>query len=155
MTTASHTLLSTSWSHISDHYGVPNAQLVNEGAVIADKYKGRSVLEQNSVDVAWDLLMHDSYIDLRRAIYCNKDELKRFRQILVAAVMATDIADVELREKRNARWAMAFKGSNTGSSSEADSKAIIVIEHIIQASDIAHTMQHWHIYRKWVRFCFR
>jgi 3'5'-cyclic nucleotide phosphodiesterase len=29
-------------------------------------------------------------------------------------------------------------------------KATIVIEHIIQASDIAHTMQHWHIYRKWV-----
>ena len=28
-------------------------------------------------------------------------------------------------------------------------KATIVIEHLIQASDISHTMQHWHIYRKW------
>ena len=28
-------------------------------------------------------------------------------------------------------------------------KATIVIEHMIQASDIAHTMQHWNIYRKW------
>lgn len=28
-------------------------------------------------------------------------------------------------------------------------KATIVIEHIIQASDVAHTMQHWHIYTKW------
>ena len=28
-------------------------------------------------------------------------------------------------------------------------KATIVIEHLIQASDVAHTMQHWHIYRKW------
>merc|ERR1719310_1085905 len=28
-------------------------------------------------------------------------------------------------------------------------KATIVIEHIIQASDVAHTMQHWHIYIKW------
>jgi len=28
-------------------------------------------------------------------------------------------------------------------------KATIVIEHIMQASDIAHTMQHWHIYIKW------
>jgi hypothetical protein len=28
-------------------------------------------------------------------------------------------------------------------------KATIVIEHLIQASDIAHTMQHWHVYRKW------
>jgi len=24
-----------------------------------------------------------------------------------------------------------------------------VIEHLIQASDVAHTMQHWHIYRRW------
>jgi hypothetical protein len=27
--------------------------------------------------------------------------------------------------------------------------ATIVIEHIIQASDVSHTMQHWHVYRKW------
>ena len=27
--------------------------------------------------------------------------------------------------------------------------ATIVIEHLIQASDVAHTMQHWHVYRKW------
>ena len=28
-------------------------------------------------------------------------------------------------------------------------RATIVIEHIIQASDVAHTMQHWHMYQKW------
>jgi hypothetical protein len=28
-------------------------------------------------------------------------------------------------------------------------KATIVIEHLIQASDVSHTMQHWHVYRKW------
>jgi 3'5'-cyclic nucleotide phosphodiesterase len=145
----------TSFCHtVSDHYGVPNAQLVNEGASIAEKYRGKSVLEQNSVDVAWELLMDDSYTDLRRAIYCNKEELKRFRQIVVATVMATDIADAELKNQRNERWAKVFDGRDSDCSSEkeaADRKAIIVIEHIIQASDVAHTMQHWHIYRKWVR----
>merc|ERR1712154_422194 len=25
----------------------------------------------------------------------------------------------------------------------------IVLEHLIQASDVCHTMQHWHVYRKW------
>jgi 3'5'-cyclic nucleotide phosphodiesterase len=34
-------------------------------------------------------------------------------------------------------------------------KATIVIEHIIQASDVSHTMQHWHVYRKWNRLLFR
>ena len=24
-----------------------------------------------------------------------------------------------------------------------------MIEHIIQAADVAHTMQHWHVYQKW------
>jgi hypothetical protein len=28
-------------------------------------------------------------------------------------------------------------------------KATIVIEHLIQASDAAHTMQYWHVYIKW------
>lgn len=28
-------------------------------------------------------------------------------------------------------------------------KSTIVIEHIIQAADVAHTMQHWHVYTKW------
>ena len=28
------------------------------------------------------------------------------------------------------------------------------IEHIIQASDVSHTMQHWHIYRKWNKKLF-
>uniref|UniRef100_A0A7R9WVL0 PDEase domain-containing protein n=1 Tax=Craspedostauros australis TaxID=1486917 RepID=A0A7R9WVL0_9STRA len=28
-------------------------------------------------------------------------------------------------------------------------KATIVIEHLIQASDVSHTMQHWHVYLKW------
>jgi hypothetical protein len=30
-----------------------------------------------------------------------------------------------------------------------DRKATIVIEHLIQASDVVIHMQHWHIYRKW------
>lgn len=30
-----------------------------------------------------------------------------------------------------------------------DRKATIVIEYVIQASDVAHTMQHWHIYQRW------
>lgn len=34
-------------------------------------------------------------------------------------------------------------------------KATIVIEHLIQASDVAHTMQHWHVYRKWNERLFR
>jgi hypothetical protein len=75
--------------------------------------------------------------------------------------MATDIMDKDLKALRNARWTKAFSNSEgtttVGTNSitpksqkeSVDRKATIVIEHLIQASDIAHTMQHWHIYRKW------
>lgn len=43
--------------HDCDHSGVPNAQLLKEGANLADRYKGKSPAEQNSVDLAWNLLM--------------------------------------------------------------------------------------------------
>ena len=35
------------------------------------------------------------------------------------------------------------------SKQDVNRKATIVIEHLIQASDVAHTMQHWHVYQKW------
>ena len=67
--------------------------------------------------------------------------------------MSTDIVDKELKELRNGRWDKAFKKVSESASEDAkaanDRKATIVIEHIIQASDISHTMQHWHVYRKW------
>ena len=67
--------------------------------------------------------------------------------------------DKQLGAARKARWNIAFaEGSNLElypeketSTEEEDRnrKATIVIEHLIQASDISHTMQHWHVYAKW------
>jgi hypothetical protein len=51
--------------HDLDHPGVPNSQLVKqEGADIADLYRNQSVAEQNSVDLAWELLMEPTYVNL-------------------------------------------------------------------------------------------
>jgi hypothetical protein len=136
--------------HDVDHPGVPNSQLIKEKASIAIVYKDKSVAEQNSVDLAWDLLMGEGFIDLRRCIYQTESEFKRFRQLVVNAVMATDIMDKDLKQIRNSRWEKAFDGNQEEHSEEAaNRKATIVIEYLIQASDVAHMMQHWHIYRKW------
>ena len=58
-----------------------------------------------------------------------------------------------MKTLRNARWEKAFQKKNlvdaTAIQEDVNRKATIVIEHLIQASDVAHTMQHWHIYRKW------
>jgi class 3 adenylate cyclase len=142
--------------HDVDHVGVPNTQLIKENASIAALYKGKSVAEQNSVDLSWDLLMDERYENLRRTIYDSDAEFKRFRQLIVNSVMATDIMDKDLKALRNGRWEKAFNEEPGDNLEEAvNRKATIVIEHLIQASDVSHTMQHWHIYRKWNARLFR
>eukprot|EP00980_Cylindrotheca_fusiformis_P012967 scaffold3236_cov66-Cylindrotheca_fusiformis.AAC.33 len=136
--------------HDVDHPGVPNAQLVREKSRNAQIYK-KSIAEQNSVELAWEMLMQSEYKELRACIYQSEEDLKRFRQLVVNTVMATDIVDRELQALRKARWETAFSETAAveyGIGSE-DTKATIVIEHLIQASDVSHTMQHWHIYRSW------
>ena len=136
--------------HDVDHSGLPNAQLVKEKVPVALKYENKSVAEQYSVDLAWDLLMSSQYAKLRATICSNEAEMKRFRQLVVNGVMATDIVDKELKNLRKNRWDKALKMTTEESAEDScNRKAAIVIEHIIQASDVAHTMQHWHIYRKW------
>ena len=138
--------------HDVGHVGVPNGQLIKENQELASKYKNKSVAEQNSVDLSWNLLQEDCYKDLRRAIYETEEERTRFRHLVVNSVLATDIFDPDLVKLRNSRWEKAFKAKPTNSANskeDTDRKATIVIEHLIQASDVAHTMQHWHVYVKW------
>eukprot|EP00980_Cylindrotheca_fusiformis_P015220 scaffold4224_cov85-Cylindrotheca_fusiformis.AAC.2 len=138
--------------HDVDHPGVPNAQLVKDNTRSAQVYK-KSIAEQISMELSWDMLMGDEFAELRACIYQTEEELRRFRQLVVNTVLATDIADKELQTLRKKRWDTAFSetlASETESeTTREDQKATIVIEHLIQASDVVHTMQHWHIYKKW------
>ena len=92
----------TALIHDMDHQGVPNATLVREQDVLAKVYGAKSVAEQNSVGMAWDVLCQDQYRHLRQCIYANQDEMIRFRQLLVNLVMATDVMDKELGQERRA-----------------------------------------------------
>ena len=167
----------TALIHDVDHVGVSNAQLIKEEDPLVATYGGRSVLEQNSFVLAWDLFMDPRHELMRKTICENDQELAHFRQLLVNGVMATDIVDKELKNLRNQRWEKAFSrareqrmpeqvpSNNTGTGQTIDDdeerrktvnrKATIVIEHLIQASDVSHTMQHWHVYRKWNESFFR
>jgi hypothetical protein len=141
--------------HDVDHPGVPNATLVKEGSDMAIAYRNQSVAEQNSVDIAWGLLMEPQYEDLRRCIYTTQAELECFRKLLVNTVLATDVMDKELGNVRKRRWDLAFRTQALHASSHGDTsyignrKATIIIEYLMQASDVAHTMQHWQIYITW------
>lgn len=65
----------------------------------------------------------------------------------------------ELNDLRKQRWKTAFAEKSPPTTEQRDEdinvKATIVIEHLIQASDVSHTMQHWHIYCKWNKRLFK
>ena len=128
--------------HDVDHSGVPNSTLMEECDPLTRAYKNKSVAEQNSIEIAWNLLLGPEFSNLRQQIYTSKEEYHRFRQLVVNSVLATDIVDKDLKTLRNERWAKAFDPTADQGSREAiNRKATIVIEHLIQASDVAHTMQ--------------
>ena len=145
--------------HDVDHPGVPNPQLIKEKPDLAKLYHQKSVAEQYSIDLSWSLLMEAKYTNFRAALLKNEDELKRFRELVVNSVLATDIMDKELKQLRNGRWDKAFNldGDEMKQSTDdvVNRKATIVIEHLIQASDVSHTMQHWDVYRTWNQRFFR
>jgi hypothetical protein len=143
--------------HDVGHAGVPNGRLAEERSGLADKYRNKSIAEQNSINTAWDILMADCFKNLQHCMFESTEERHRLRQLLVNCVMATDIFDEDLRALRPSRWEKIFPEDASSSSDEEEGncKATIVIEHIMQASDVAHTMQEWEIYRQWNESLFR
>lgn len=139
--------------HDVDHSGVSNVQLAQENPELGEKYK-KSIAEQNSIDISWSLLMQEDYKELQQCIFATEEELQRFRATVVNCLLATDIFEPGQKSFRNQRWDKAFHG-DTNKEETSDLKRTIVIEHIIQASDVSHTMQHWNIYQKWNENLFR
>jgi hypothetical protein len=128
--------------HDTDHRGIPNGQLAKENPEMGEKYKHRSVAEQNSVDIAWSFLMDPKYKALRQCLFADEDDIRRFRQYVVNLVMATDIFEKDMSALRKKRWEKAFAPEAVmEQSKQSDFKATIVLEHIIQAADVSHTMQ--------------
>lgn len=137
--------------HDVSHPGVPNNQLVDNSHPWTKIYGQKSVAEQHSIHVALRLL--DTYPELQQCIHSTPAEEVRFHQLLNHSVLATDIMGANSAN----RWAEAFGGEAPSTNESNDLvrpcilnlKASIVLEQIIQASDVAHTMQHWMIYQRW------
>lgn len=122
---------------------------------VAAEFENKSIAEQNSIVLAWSALMQDDYAELRSCIFTTESERRRFRQYIINAVIATDIADKNLKALRESRWDAAFtsdspqEGEKTELSQlDENRRATVIFEYIIQASDISHCMQHWQTYQR-------
>lgn len=140
--------------HDVDHAGVPNAQLIKERSIIAGSYKDKSVAEQNSIDIAWNLLMEPCYRELREALFMSPEEVSRFRRLVVIFVLATDIADKELANLRKDRAQQALECVQR-TDDIVSRRATYVMETFMQAADVSHTMQPFPIFKKWNHMLYR
>ena len=68
--------------HDVDHRGVPNPVLAKEEPSMAQRYEGKSVAEQNSVDIAWEMFMSPFFSDFRACLFPTAAEIARFRQLV-------------------------------------------------------------------------
>lgn len=76
-------------SHDVGHRGLTNFDLAKEDPLLDEKFHGKSIAEQNSIDVTWSILLQPNYAKLRRCIFGTSAELKRFRSLLVNSLIAT------------------------------------------------------------------
>ena len=147
--------------HDVDHPGLPNMVLVKEHSTLAKAYHNKSVAEQNSFDICWEIFLTDRYANLRDCMFgpidtpAHEAELLRFRQLVINMVMATDIMDKNKNAARRERWNTAFE-LDTGRPNKKlmDIRATLVLEHLLQVSDVSHTMQDWDVYIKWNKKLF-
>ena len=136
--------------HDVDHDGVPNAVLEKE-------HPDEPNAKRHSIDLAFEILMEPRYRELCLTIYKDEEEMRRFRQLLVHTVMATDVCDKQLKELRERRWKKTFAEDGTAQeiissctpSDDQGRKATLAIEALIQASDILHCMQPFDVYKQW------
>jgi len=123
---------------------------VKEKNALAIAFQNKSVAEQNSLAIAFNMLLEDRFAELRKTIYADGSEMKIFQQLVVHGVLSTDSANSELASMRNARWSKAFaEPSEECVTVCKNRKATVVVEHLIQLSDVAYRVQHWMLFEKW------
>jgi len=128
--------------HNIGHTGVPNDRLKVENPGLAEKYNNKSISEQNAIDTTWNIFMANEHQNLREFLFGSSvAECKRLRELMVNGVMATDLSDPVLKALRKRRWTKASTDPNT--------KATLVMEHILQASSVGHHFQEWGIFLEW------
>jgi hypothetical protein len=107
--------------HDVEHQGVGNKQLIDENDVLAIRYNGKSVAENNSLDVSLELLSKNCYSNLRISMFGDKENApdhikpelehdeKLFRNIMYNVIQATDISSQDRLELNKAKWKRAFE----------------------------------------------
>ena len=94
--------------HDVEHKGIPNRQLALEDDELALLYNDQSIAENRSLTVAFKELLKDDYFDLRKVMFKEDEEYRRFRAAAMQLVLTTDLASPERTQLRKSKYKEAF-----------------------------------------------
>lgn len=102
------TLVFAALIHDVKHGGISNRQLALEDDPLSLLYNDSSVLEQQSLTIAFAEFLQPEYSGLRKTLLPTRDIYSGFRQTVVNLVLATDIANPERMQITKDKWKTAF-----------------------------------------------
>lgn len=118
--------------HDYDHPGRTNAFLVSTHAKEAILYNDRSVLENHHAAAAWSLLLNSDECNFLK--YLDKAEFKRFRYLVIEAILATDLKrHFEIVAEFNSK---ANEDDSPGIDWTQEDDRLLVMEICIKLADI-------------------
>ena len=94
--------------HDVEHQGIPNRQLALEDDRLAILYNDVSIAENWSIYIAFSEFLQDDYEELRKIMFVENEEYFRFRKMVIAIVLSTDIASPERTQLVKSKWKEAF-----------------------------------------------
>lgn len=75
---------------------------------LAILYNDQSIAENRSLTIAFRELLKNDYATLKKVMFANDDEYRRFRKYSTQIVLQTDIASPERTQIRKSKWKEAF-----------------------------------------------
>ncbi|CAG7834872.1 unnamed protein product [Allacma fusca] len=131
--------------HDYDHPGRTNAFLVTTHAPQAILYNDRSVLENHHAAAAWSLLLSSDNCNFLK--YLDKAEFKRFRYLVIEAILATDLKrHFEILAEFNAK---ANEDDSPGIDWNQEADRLLVMEMCIKLADINGPCKYHDIHVRW------
>jgi 3'5'-cyclic nucleotide phosphodiesterase len=107
-------------------------------ALVHDVERDAQAVAQQSVSVAWSLLIEPQFAELQTCLFATSSEREKFRQTVVDAVLATDLSDKNLDAES---WELSV----------ADPPRLTktIVHLTMRAAVVSHAMQHFTTYKKW------
>ena len=129
------------------HFAIVLAALLRE---IGRRGEGNPVLAQTTLQTVWEILNEGQYKALFGAICSTDSHIELFHHILAEAVLTIDLSNSKRRGRGIERASNALPDPFVDKEAlTVDPEVMALIKIIIQASDIAHALQHWTSFSEW------